>query len=444
MSALHSTGQPGRASRTRRARAAQVVRAVAATATAAAVTAAATTAAATTGISSVPAAALGATPVVQPIVSHSFDPGSVTFVSLSTGFALGTVPCRGPGECLALRETTDGGQTWSDQQLPVALLSGVNRRDNGYPVLGVGGGSLTVRFADPQDGWISGAVPAGGTLRSVLWSTHDGGRNWHDIASVPGLSSQAPVMDLEAARGVVYALGQMSGNGVGAALASSPVGADHWHAVPTPSLGFPAGGANPVGDLVLQGGSGWLVEGNDRGISGSARLLPDGRWAAWSPPCSLVGDSYAVPAAADASHLYALCQMGGFASALSAHAPKGAKLGSTWLYGSSDGGLSFHPVVQLGAGYPGATGAQQVQLGPVAAASPGHLFVERYAKSAQLLGSFDGGRHWQVVYGGNVSYVGFTSPAQGVAITQPSASAQSPSGMVMTRDGGRHWHRVSF
>ncbi len=379
------------------------------------------------------------TPTAQP-AAQAFQPGSVTFVSLSAGWALGSVPCQGPGRCLALRQTADGGRTWSVATLPQGLLGQVDRRVDGYPELSAGPG-VTVRFADLRDGWIFGGVALNGTERAVLWSTHDAGRTWRNISSLPAMTAQAPIFDLEAARGTVYALGQSSSTTqIGAVLASSPVRVDAWHKMATPQLGFPAGGANPTGSIVLQGGRGWLVEGNDRGTTGSARLLPDGQWVGWSSPCKSVGDSYAVPAAANGSVLYAECQMGGYASALSPAAPKGAAIGSYWLYESTDGGVHFRPVSQLGAGYPNA-GPQAPPIVLAATSAPGCLFGDR---GGRLLASFDGGYHWQAVYQGNVPYVGFTSPSQGVAITQASQSFSGPLSLAITRDGGHHWQQVRF
>ncbi len=387
----------------------------------------------------VPAVESVASPTPLPVV---FSSGSVTFVSLSTGWALGTVPCAGPGRCLALRRTVDGGRTWKARPLPEALLRAVNRTQSGYPVLDSGATGYTVRFADPADGWLLG--PAGGA-RTTLWATHDGGAGWHVVKSLPGLDAGA-LFDVEAARGTVYALGLSTGGyGTGAAVAASPVGRDAWRAVRAPALGMPAGGAQPTGSIVLQGGAGWLVEGNDRGVTGSARLLPDGNWGAWTAPCRAVGDSYTVPAAAGPTRLFALCQMGGFASSLSPAAPPGAALGSTWLYGSADAGTSFHPVVQLGAGYTASKPAAVIGFGTLAAASARSLVVGRWAPRPGLLASFDGGLHWQVVHQGAISYVGFTSPEQGVAITAPTGPASGgPTGMIMTRDGGRHWAPVHF
>jgi hypothetical protein len=58
-----------------------------------------------------------------------------------------------------------------------------------------------------------------------------------------------------------------------------------------------------------------------------------------------------------------------------------------------------------------------------------------------LRASFDGGHHWTVVYAGQLLYLGFTSPAQGVGIVQLS---RSTTGLIMTFDGGHHWVPVRF
>jgi hypothetical protein len=46
-----------------------------------------------------------------------------------------------------------------------------------------------------------------------------------------------------------------------------------------------------------------------------------------------------------------------------------------------------------------------------------------------------------VVYRGQLFYLGFTSPAQGVGIVQ---SSKATTTMVMTFDGGHHWGPVTF
>jgi hypothetical protein len=336
----------------------------------------------------------------------AFDPASVTFVSAGMGWALGTRTC-GAAHCLQLQRTSDSGRSWTKAApLPAALAR-------------LTSAGLNVRFADPRDGWIWG-----GQGRAVLWSTHDGGRAWRSV-SLPSLRGSSSILDLEAAAGTAYLLSYGQSNTV--SLVATPVAGDTWRAQSTPHLGLPAGGGNLVGALVFYGRTGWLLEGNDRGPTGSARLV-GGHWVSWVPPCASVGGSFAVPAAATATELVAACVMGGFASPLSPSAPKGATLGSTWLYFSHDG-RTFSAGPELGGRGP--------SFGELASPKPGTVLVARDTSAgSDLRASYDGGRSWTTVLHGEVDYLGFTTPVQGVAI--------GGHRLQMTYDGGRHWSAVRF
>ncbi|HYA45087.1 MAG TPA: hypothetical protein VED59_05735 [Acidimicrobiales bacterium] len=239
-------------------------------------------------------------------------------------------------------------------------------------------------------------------------------------------------MDLEAAAGHAYMLIQTADT---VELETTAVIQDDWSQVRGLHLNLPAGGGELTGAIVLQADAGWLVEGNDRGTRGSARLT-GGHWRDWTPPCADVGGTLAYPAASDRSYLAAVCVMGGFASPLSRHAPPGATLGSSWLYVSVNGGVTFSPVIQLG--------GRELTVGQVLATpAPGDIFVTRSTPqgASRLEASFDGGRHWSIVYDGTVNYLGFTTASQGVAILgEPS----NHTAMIMTHDGGHSWARVSF
>ena len=373
-------------------------------------------------------AALASTP--------NFNPLSVTFVSLNTGWALGTAPCTGAGSsagtCLALRQTFNAGASWSARPLPAGLVATVRHTRGSLAIGGPSGSWLNVRFANVLDGWVYGGFPNGGP---VLWSTHNGGSTWQRDP-LRGLSNNAPVLDLEAARGTAYFVA-MTTTQQRVVVESSPVGQDAWRLDHTPALFLPAGGAEPGASIVLQGGKGWLVEGNDRGITGSAQLQSSDRWTSWTPPCQNVGNSFTVPAASTANNLAAICVMGGFAFPLSSSAPPGARLGSTWLYLSSNGGQSFQPgpeLSQLARPFFG-----QVLGSP----APNAIVTSRSSgTSNQLVASFDGGHTWNVVYQGNLFYLGFTSPNQGVGLVQSSSASRTS--MIMTFDSGRHWARVNF
>jgi hypothetical protein len=364
---------------------------------------------------------------------------SVTFVSLDTGWALGAVPCGHSRKCLDLRQTADAGRTWSDRPLPAALLA---EADPGLSISnilgeqGCCGTQLGVRFADPHDGWIYGSVtvPSRSSTSSsfvpTLWSTHDGGMTWSQQHLFAGVDD-FPVYDVEAGAGRVYALVPANS---GAAIESSPVANDHWAKSPF-ALNGPAGGSQPYGAIVLQGATGWVVYGNDRGVDGSARLNSRGQWVSWAPPCDAVGNSFAVPAASTPEDLVAVCVMGGFASALSKSAPRGATLESAWLYTSDNGGQTFSAGPELGR-----EGNNYGDL--LASPAPGVVLVTRFVNSSEELeASFDGGHHWALVNHANLFYLGFTSPSQGVAL---AATSGATTAMEMTFDGGRQWSPVTF
>ena len=343
-----------------------------------------------------------------------FHPVSVTFASPAQGWVLGTGGCS-MRVCLKLYETTDAGASWSARRLPAALVA-TRPMDRGV---------LEVRFADPRDGWIYGA-PTGGS--PTLWSTHNGGKAW--LETRPGwLGRRSAIFDLEATAGRAYLLGSDDAGKV--TLAGAATTGDDWHILSTPELLNPAGGGEQLGSLVLQGRSGWLLEGNDRGPTGSAHLDASRRWVAWTPPCAAVGNTFAVPAAANARSLVAVCVMGGFAFPISKAAPPGATIASTWLYVSEDGGDTFVAGPELSRRPLGG----DVLASPV----PGVVLL---AEPRGLAQSLDGGAHWTVVYRGNLVYLGFTTPTQGVGIAVSPSGAANTTRLIMSYDGGRHWKQV--
>jgi hypothetical protein len=372
-----------------------------------------------------------------------FDPYSVTFVSLHTGWVLGTAPCPSVGHCLALRQTTNGGRSWLARPLPAALVAAADHRIGAIPAdLAQGPGSgLNVRFANASDGWIYGGLAvatkssagSGTQILPVLWSTHDGGRVWKQ-QPLAGLGEQDAILDLEASRSTAYLLESTNTFGK-LAVKSSPVSSDSWRVANLATLGGPAGGSEQTGSFVLAGSRGWLVEGNDRGTTGSAQL-EDGRWVNWTPPCFAVGHSFSIPAASSPSDLVASCVIGGFAYPLSTSAPPGATLGSIWLYFSTNGGASFTagPEIAASLGF----------LGVLASPTNGVVLADAMGAGGhdELLASFDGGLQWSVVYTGDIAYLGFTSPTQGVGIVRAFQSATST--MIMSFDGGHSWAPVSF
>lgn len=353
-----------------------------------------------------PGASGAAGPVGGPI-PPGFQPVSVTFVSASQGWLLGSIPCS-PDPCAAVLRTTDGGRTWESILAPPTTIVSAAAGTTGVSGL---------RFADALDGWAYGPE---------LWVTHDGGTSWYQLA-LPGIADQAGVMSLEAAGGSVRVVYQDTTGDARMAIATSPVGKDAWAVSPTRvELGA---GPVPRPQIVLHGSAGWILE-NDRVVTDGARLT-QGAWQAWQPPClGTIGP--ADLGAADATHLVAACDVGLYATP-----------GGVHLYMSSDGGASFtesSTLVPL-------AGESGITVAPPASGDWSTVVVAGSQQSGggwALVGSFDRGKTWSTVYrapsNASISYVGFTTSSQGVAIQTDGTTSR----LLMTRDGGHTWSTVSL
>jgi photosystem II stability/assembly factor-like uncharacterized protein len=345
----------------------------------------------TTPRSTAPAATSTSAPLATAI-PPGFHANSVTFVSTQLGWVLGTTTCVGDPSCTPiLVRTEDAGRTWT--RIPLPPDSTVDQ----------------VRFADSDDGWVwdDQSVPP---YVLHLWSTHDGGLEWqrpHLPGAAPGGAS-----DVEAAAGLVSAT-VWSTTG-GPLIETSSVETDNWRRSSV-ALPMVVGGA-PSEQIVLAGTLGWLID-EDRGVLGGARLV-DGAWEPWTPPCVQAGNLVML-AASDPAHVVAICDEGEFT---------GPKV--VLVYFSSDGGSTF----QLAA-----TSLPPNRFGPVASPAPGVVIMG--VPGADLVGSFDGGKTWAVVYqqanSSSWLQVGFTTPNQGVAIDTNGT-------LLMTFDGGHDWAPVIF
>jgi hypothetical protein len=315
------------------------------------------------------------------------------------GWVLGSAPCAS-GTCLALLRTLDSGRTWSSVQAPPTLFSPASSSDQGVS---------QVRFADPRDGW---------AFEPQLWSTHDGGVHWKQ-------SGLASVWSLEAGGGHVHAVAlDPSTNNYD--LESSVTTGDAW--VRTGSLQLGAGPV-PAPDLVLQGTTGWAVE-DDRIVVAGARLN-SGHWVAWHAPCASNGGS-AVISAATASSLVAVCEQGIWGPSGYAGPP------AVRAYFSGNGGATFYG----GGTVPGEADASgDVVASPAAGVAVTDILTSTHR---DLVETFNSGASWRVVESlsgsAMVTYIGFTSSSQGVAIEENG----SASVLLMTFDGGRTWSSVRF
>jgi hypothetical protein len=357
-------------------------------------------------------------------VPSGFAPDAVTFVSPSQGWVVGTVPHQA-GSYLAMAHTSDGGRTWQAAPAPTfgAVTAPAQLGDHA---------TISVRFADPMDGWIY-ALPSPATDSYRLWSTHDDGTTWRDVTQA-AVAPESQILAMEVRSGRVEVV-TIPANSNTIHVESSPVGTDNW--TDTDTRVQIGAGPIPSAELVLQDRTGWLIE-NDRTVIAGGMLVPPTGWASWQPPC-LTANGLAFLAASSQTDLVAVCNEGerGPASNL----PAGATTPSEWMFSSSDGGASFQPVTQL----PATFSPQEVATpSPATVVVGGALNPGNGPPVSALSASFDGGHTWQTVYQApqttSWADLGFTTLTQGVVV----ADTQSGSMLLMTRDGGHNWGPASF
>lgn len=324
-------------------------------------------------------------------VPRGFQPVSMTFVSASEGWVLGTAPCA-QQPCTSVVRTTDGGRSWIGIPAPRYPLAATDLQR----------GLRGIRFADPLDGFAFG---------SQLWATHDGGATWRHVW-LPG-----SIGDLETAGGVVYAAVVTGANAV--TIYQSPATGGRW----TPVPGLPAGvpGDAWLGMITLHGPAAWIILGD--------RLYASPTGQNWVREPVTCGSGYAMASAA----AYSTQQL----TLLCVGEPAMGSAGKV-LLASGDGGARF-----TREGAPPLGGDNFDQLAQPGA---GHVFIATSSGATWLDVSGNGGRTWsqalRLLDGGlGWSDFGFTTPTQGAAI---EGSPAQGSRMYLTWDAGLAWHPVTF
>ena len=336
-----------------------------------------------------------------------FRPESVTFVSVGVGMVIGLSTC-GDVQCLRLAKTIDSGHTWT--WLAGGGLSGLSLADG-----------WQLRFADAQNGWISGPL---------LFATHNGGRTWTQIA-LPGLGSRTgSVGALEVADGRVFAEvaeGTDQDTYGPVVLFSTEVSKDSWAAVgnvATGSAGYP-------GEISVAQGAIWAmlhpgVVSQDHGVEVHSLLYHSTDGVTWHDsllPCPPL--TVASVAAATSTRVFIVCS-GGVAA--------GSQVKTAYL--SNDGGANYKRVGDP----PFAGDFDEV------AASPLAFSVAVASGATYIYTSFNEGRDWATTYlpqtgGLPLSDLRFTTPTQGVVIFGVPAYPQWLQ-LLMTRDGGHSWATI--
>jgi len=334
----------------------------------------------------VPAAAAG-----NP-VPPDFEPVSMTFVSASEGWVLGTAPCAA-GPCTSIVRTTDGGASWERVAAPPAPLA-----SNGSA--GLSPGLSYLRFASPLDGFAFG---------SQLWVTRDGGAGWQRV-QLPGT-----IGDLETSAGLVYASVMSQDRTV--TIYRSLASGGPW----TPVPGLPAKVSGAPGRITLHGTAAWII------LGGGLYATQAGQSWAREPVSCPPGYAMASAAAYSTQQVTLLCT-----------GNSGTGSQGKILYSSSDGGASFTLMGNAPTG-----GDQFDQLAQPAAQ---HIFMAAFSVLTLLDVSGDGGRTWTTALNINDgglgwSDFGFTTPVQGAAIY---GNGKAGSHMYMTWDAGQTWHQITF
>jgi hypothetical protein len=366
----------------------------------------------------------------QGFLPPNFKPFSVTWTSQYTGWVIGPAgtagkcgPAGNSAICTSIARTDDSGQTWQGVNAPVA--------EGPYGATGVS----NLRFLNPTYGWAFGPD---------LYATVDSGQNWHQV-STGGYS----VVDLEATYGQAYALfGKCSpaagttGDTIAACtsftLETSAAGNDNW----TPVAGVPAvlsSSTSKYGTAVIEiaGPTGYLVAPDGALYSGAV----DGSGGAWRK----TGQLPCVPGASGTDGLPDNLLLAGAGTTSS-----GDRLGvvcakptvaDTVVYVSDNGGASWNERSNVGAGGTSTIGTPQ----SLTALSDGTLILATDPSTTSSGGIYllgPAATQWQPATLANASgksdgfsYVGMTTPLQGVAI----GGDPGLDGIWMTTDGGLTW-----
>ncbi|MGO9658564.1 MAG: hypothetical protein ACLQVK_23260 [Acidimicrobiales bacterium] len=332
----------------------------------------------------------------------SFGPVSVSFISSSRGFVLGTSPCA-HALCTSVLTTGNGGASWAVLAAPPAP---VPNPAAAQPASGVS----EIAFANPSEGWAFG--PA-------LWATTNGGTSWHEE------KLGGPVLSLTTAGAYVYAaVGSCyettSSCSPTVRLERSPVQQNAWHAV----AGISGHGAQVF--LASQGAAVWAALWPTSDGPASVWASATGTsWRRYPDPCydRAQGVDLAGLASPKINVLFELC----------AGNPGAGQEGKS-LRLSTNGGTTSHLVSQLPLG--------GLAYG-VAAANSKDVVVDAVSGASIIYHSANGGGTWATKTfddgGAGLFDLQFATPALGAAIEGRPGLGASTDRLLISRDGGTTW-----
>jgi photosystem II stability/assembly factor-like uncharacterized protein len=348
-------------------------------------------------------------------VPAGFRANSLSWLTAQRGWVLGDAACD-TGTCSSVIGTNDGGKTWHETGRVSAPLATSTTT----------GGVTEVRFATAQTGWAFGPD---------LFLTTDGGRSW-TRQPVPGHGKQ--VLDLATGPLGTYVVVSACAWGTGICgkqpltlwRSQTPAGR-HWTKIP---LNLPA---NDSAEVVVHGPTVYVLDPvlsqstGRESFYASTRLGLAGTFAARPVPCDITGDvllTQVVPVsdsriallcAGNATLYYATKSV--YLSADTGRTDRSA--GSAGLYGISS---------QLAASPTG-----NLALASVSEGSYLYINDSHDTTWTEVIDQADnGGVGWN-----DISYV---TGNEGWAVYAPADSAPGHGELMVTRDGGRTWQRVSL
>lgn len=322
---------------------------------------------------------------------------SVTFVSPTTAFVLGTAPCDAQ-PCSAILRTTDRGAQWVGLPAPRETVSYY-----------LGDGLWGLRFADAEHGYAFG---------QGLWETSNGGQSWQQ-ATAPA----ATVLSLEAVQDhEIVALAERCRPGQGCGremgLYHEPIGGS-WSEVAW--IRTYASAAS----IAVHGADVWVLAGSALYVSTDGGST----FNAVAQPCP-ARQGQPNSATDDGAHVYLLCSGNGAAGSTEKYVYRTSGAGAPWTL----------------AGRPPNGG----DGGEISAGSDSSIVIATYSGASLLYRSTDGGRTWKTVLteddgGAGWSDLGFTTSTDAVVVHGPAVGgSQRPGRVLLSEDGGSTWQAAGF
>lgn len=349
-------------------------------------------------------AAVGAPPAAAAALPPA-TAASVTFVSSQEAFLLGTSSCL-PSPCTFVLHTLNRGRTWRSLS---GLLPAIRRVGASRP--GVWG----IRFATSAHGFVFG---------TGLWETRDSGKRWRHHAWRHGSILSLAVTGRQV---LVLTAGCSlpAGCGKSATLLRRPLAGGRWHTAArllTPGL------ADVTDAIAATAGVAALVDGSHVLVTRNGGRTVGLR----ATPCLSTRTAIPVSVAVTSSHSLALlCTGPDHTGHTRKQVWRSNTLGRTWSR----------------AGAPPTPG----DGGTLAAASRADLTIATASTASWLYHSADGGRRWSAVrvqHDGGLGWADlqFTSSTTGAVVRGPADTDSNingrPGWLLLTNDGGAHWHRA--